>query len=89
MQEAALGLVPDLTGTLPLVDAVGYARALEICVSARTIAADEALRLGLVLDVVEPEALDARVEELVASLTAPMAGAARETKALLLDAGER
>ena len=34
MKESALGLVPDLTGTKPLVESVGYARALEICVTA-------------------------------------------------------
>lgn len=33
MKEPALGLVPDLAGTKPLVEAVGYARALEICAS--------------------------------------------------------
>ena len=31
MRETSLGLVPDLTGTHPLVALVGYARALEIC----------------------------------------------------------
>ena len=31
MRETSLGLVPDLTGTHPLVRLVGYARALEIC----------------------------------------------------------
>ena len=30
MKESALGLVPDLTGTKPLVEAVGYQRALEL-----------------------------------------------------------
>ena len=29
MRETSLGLVPDLGGTQPLVDVVGYARALE------------------------------------------------------------
>ena len=40
MKESALGLVPDLTGTKPLVESVGYARALEICVTARMVGAD-------------------------------------------------
>ena len=31
MKEPALGLVPDLTGTKPLVDIVGLPRALELC----------------------------------------------------------
>ena len=44
MKESALGLVPDLTGTKPLVDSVGYARALEICATARMVGAAEAVR---------------------------------------------
>ncbi|MFB9312125.1 enoyl-CoA hydratase/isomerase family protein [Nocardioides plantarum] len=86
MKEAALGLVPDLTGTRPLVDAVGYSRALEICASARTVSAEEAVRIGIALDSVPADRLDSRLAELVASLTAPMVGAVRETKALVLGA---
>ncbi len=47
MKESALGLVPDLTGTQPLVAAVGYARALEICATARYVSAEEAMAIGL------------------------------------------
>jgi enoyl-CoA hydratase/carnithine racemase len=57
MAETSLGLVPDLTGTLPLVRAVGYARAAEICLTGRRVAAEEALRIGLVNSVVGLEAL--------------------------------
>jgi enoyl-CoA hydratase/carnithine racemase len=35
LPEATLGLVPDLTGTSNLVELVGYARALEICLTGR------------------------------------------------------
>ena len=59
MKESALGLVPDLTGTKPLVDSVGYARALEICATARTVAADEAVAIGLALTAVPVADLDA------------------------------
>src|SRR5437899_10200004 len=52
MAEPSLGLVPDLTGTLPLVRAVGYARAVDICLTGRRVPADEALRIGLVNSVV-------------------------------------
>lgn len=86
MKEAALGLVPDLTGTKPLVEAVGYARALEICTTARNVPADEAVRIGIALDAVPADQLDIRLADLVGSLTAPMAGAVRETKALVLGA---
>ncbi len=88
MKEAALGLVPDLTGTKPLVACVGYARALEICVTARTVGAEEAVAIGLATTAVPVAELDATVADLVAALTAPMPGAARETTALLQSAGE-
>jgi enoyl-CoA hydratase/carnithine racemase len=89
MKESTLGLVPDLTGTKPLVDCVGYARALEICVTARTVGADEAVAIGLATLAVPADQLDATVADLVGALTAPMAGAVTETKQLLLAAGGR
>jgi enoyl-CoA hydratase/carnithine racemase len=88
MKESALGLVPDLTGTKPLVACVGYARALEICVTARTVGAEEAVAIGLATTAVPVAELDTTVADLVAALTAPMPGAARETTALLQSAAE-
>lgn len=89
MKESALGLVPDLTGTKPLVESVGYARALEICVTARMVGATEAVDIGLATAAVPAADLDATVSDLVGALTAPMAGAVRETKALLIAASTR
>jgi enoyl-CoA hydratase/carnithine racemase len=89
MKETALGLVPDLTGTQPLVDAVGYARALEICATARNVSADEAMAIGLANVVVSRAELDGTVNDLLAALTAALPGAVRETKALLRDAAGR
>lgn len=86
MKESALGLVPDLTGTKPLVESVGYARALEICATARMVGAEEAVAIGLANVVVAADQLDATVADLAAALVAPMAGAVRETKQLLLSA---
>ncbi|WP_017596110.1 enoyl-CoA hydratase/isomerase family protein [Nocardiopsis potens] len=83
MKEPALGLVPDLAGTKPLVDAVGLSRALEICLTARTVAADEAARLGLAELVVPGAELDAAVADLVAALQAVPRDAAAATKELL------
>ncbi len=88
MAEPSLGLVPDLTGTLPLVRAVGYSRAVDICLTGRRVAADEALRIGLVNSVVEPADLDSAVDDLVARLLKPAAGATRETLALLASAAD-
>lgn len=89
MRETSLGLVPDLTGTGPLVRAVGYARALEICVTGRWVGAREAVDIGLAQLVVPRPELDAAIDDLVAALTTPDAGAVRETKQLLQGAGDR
>jgi enoyl-CoA hydratase/carnithine racemase len=86
MKEPALGLVPDLTGTKPLVDLVGVSRAIEICLTARMVSADEALQLRLAELVVPRPDLDAAVSDLVAALQSVDADAARATKALLAQA---
>jgi enoyl-CoA hydratase/carnithine racemase len=88
MKEPALGLVPDLTGTKPLVEIVGFSRALEICATARTILADEARELGLVTAVVPASELAATTADLTEAILANAAGAVRETKALLRGAAE-
>jgi enoyl-CoA hydratase/carnithine racemase len=86
MKEPALGLVPDLTGTKPLVEAVGYERALELCATTRMVGAQEAVAIGLALAVVPNDELDAKVAELTTALTANVVGAVRETKRLLQSA---
>lgn len=86
MREPAMGLVPDLGGTKPLVDAVGYARAAEICLTGRWVEAAEARQLGLAEIVVAARDLDATVRDLAAALLATPAHAAAETKALLANA---
>ncbi len=88
MAEPSLGLVPDLTGTHTLVRAVGYPKAVEICLTGRRIPAEEALRIGLVNSVVAPDQLAAATDQLVAALLSPAAGATRETLALLLSAAD-
>jgi enoyl-CoA hydratase/carnithine racemase len=89
MAEVSLGLVPDLTGTKRLVDLVGYARALEICLTGRRIGASEADRLGLCTSVVPRDDLDRAVDELVAQILAAHRDAVIEIKALLVAAGDR
>jgi enoyl-CoA hydratase/carnithine racemase len=86
MREPMLGLVPDLTGTKPLVATVGYSRALELCVTGRPVRADEARELGLATVVVAREELERTTDDLVAALVEPMRGAVSETKALLQSA---
>ncbi len=89
MMEPALGLVPDLAGTKPLVSAVGYARALEICATARFVTAAEAATIGLVTLVVPREELDVSVADLVAAVLANPVEAVSGTKALLQQASSR
>lgn len=86
MKEPALGLVPDLTGTQPLVGIVGYSRALEMCATARQIGAEEALERGIATVVVPVDELDDCTADLTAALLANPAGAVRGTKSLLLQA---
>lgn len=89
MRETSLGLVPDLTGTGPLVQLVGYARALEMCVTGRSVHAEEAGRTGLANLVVPAADLDAATADLAAALLAAPRDAVIETKALLRDAARR
>ncbi|MBH5334229.1 enoyl-CoA hydratase/isomerase family protein [Streptomyces pactum] len=89
MRETSLGLVPDLTGTHPLVTLVGYARALEICVTGRFVHAEEAERTGLANLVVPAAELDAAVRDLTAAVLASPRDAVIETKALLRGAQDR
>jgi enoyl-CoA hydratase/carnithine racemase len=86
MAESRYGLVPDLGGTAPLVAAVGYSRALELCLTARSVGAQEALALGLATIVVPAAQLSGAVADLVAALLTPARDTAVETKALLLGA---
>ena len=70
MGEIRLGLVPDLGGTGRLADLVGTARALEICLTGRTIRAAEAHDLGLTTLAVPRDELEETVADLVAAVLA-------------------
>jgi enoyl-CoA hydratase/carnithine racemase len=89
MAEPTLGLVPDLGGTKRLVDAVGYSRAVEMCLTGRRVGAAEADRIGLATLVVPRAELDGAVTDLVAGLLSTNRDASVETKALLAGASGR
>lgn len=55
--EVGLGIIPGFSGTQRLPRLVGPAKAKELVYTGEVIRADEALRIGLVNTVVEPEAL--------------------------------
>ena len=89
MAEVTLGLVPDLGGTKRLTELTGPSRALEICLTGRRIAADEAERIGLATAVVPRADLDAAVRDLAAAVLAGDRGAVAEIKALVSGATSR
>ena len=68
--EVNLGLIPGFAGTQRLPRLVGTANALFLLMSAEMIGAEEALRIGLVQKVTEPEELlneALRIAKLIAS----------------------
>jgi enoyl-CoA hydratase/carnithine racemase len=89
MRETSLGLVPDLGGTGPLVELVGSARALEICLTGRWVDAEEAERIGLAAVVVPGDQLDDAARDLAAAVLAAPRAAVIETKALVAAAARR
>ena len=58
------GLLPDEGGQYLLVQLLGVARTMEFLMKKRIVQADEALALGLVNDVVEPDELEAATMDL-------------------------
>jgi enoyl-CoA hydratase/carnithine racemase len=81
MRETSYGLVPDLGGTQPLVRAVGYSRAVDICATGRTVTAEEGLSLGFVTRVVAD--LQTGVEEVVVAVGSAPRGAIADLLPLL------
>lgn len=69
LTEVRLGLIPAVISPY-VINAMGLRQARRYCVSAEPLDAREALRVGLVHEVVADEALDQRVSECVASLLA-------------------
>ncbi len=75
--EVKLGLIPGYGGTQRLPRLVGRGRALELLLSGRNVAADEAERIGLVNLVCGPGELEAAVEDFLKPIlrNGPQAGA--------------
>lgn len=67
MSFLKVGLVPDMAAFYTLPRIVGVQRAKELMLSTRDVGAEEALRLGLVMELHPPEQLMARAQALAAS----------------------
>ena len=75
LPETRLGIIPDVGGTVRLVNLVGQARAKDLIMTGRNIEAGQALDWGLVDRVFERSELEKGIEQLVAELraSAPLA----------------
>lgn len=88
LSEAKLGLMPATIAPY-VVRALGEQAARRYFVTAERFGAAEAKALGLVHEVVAADALDAKVDELVAAITANSPAAARACKRLVKDVAGR
>jgi enoyl-CoA hydratase/carnithine racemase len=70
LPEVKFGIIPDVGGSTRLPAVVGLGRAKELIMTARTIDAAEAERIGLVNRVVAPEQLEQATQALVDELLA-------------------
>jgi methylglutaconyl-CoA hydratase len=82
--EVRIGFVPAIVSTF-LLRQVGEKQARDLLLTGRLFDAEEAVRLGLISEIVAPEKLMERARELAALLMANSAASLRATKKLLTD----
>jgi enoyl-CoA hydratase len=70
LPETKLGVIPAYGGTQRLARITGSGRALEMMLAGATVTAEEALRVGLVNAVVEPQQLSEEAEALARQIVA-------------------
>lgn len=86
LTETKLGVIPATIAPY-IIARMGEARARRVFMSSRTFEAEEAVALGVLAQVVEPEALDAAVEVEVAAYLKCAPGAVADAKALARSLG--
>jgi enoyl-CoA hydratase len=81
--EVTLGVTPGIGGTQRLTRLVGKAKAMDMCLTGRTMDANEAERSGLVSRVVEPQSLLREARAVAATIAAmPRAAAVMVTESI-------
>jgi len=83
--ELGLGIIPAFGGTQRLIRTVGYARASELILRRTIITGEEALGIGLVSQVAEPDQLLDRAKEWARDLASLSPAAVRLELELLLN----
>jgi len=86
--EVNLGLMPGAGGTQRLTRLVGKAVAMKLMLSGEIISAREALRIGLISEVVQPEVCLDRSLALAATIASKAGTATRAIKAAILNSYE-
>lgn len=86
LPEVKLGVIPGFGGTQRLARLVGKGRALELCITGRTITAEEALQWGLISEIAEPCHLLSRANALMSQILA-MAPLAVKSVMTVIDTG--
>lgn len=84
--EVKLGIIPGYGGTQRLARLVGKGRALDLCLTGRSINANTALAWGLVSEVVAPEQLLERAKQILVNILS-MAPLAVNSVMQVIDAG--
>ncbi len=82
--EVRIGFVPAIVSTF-LLRQVGEKQARDLLLTGRIFGSEEAQRMGLINEIVAPENLLARAQELAAILIANSSASLRATKQLLTD----
>lgn len=81
-----LGLISGIGGAWFLTRAVGLAKAMEMTLTSEFHSAEQALQMGLINHAVDPQALDAKVDELAGKITSAPPKALRLAKRLVRQA---
>ncbi len=79
-----LGLVPDWGASFWLPRLIGAGRALEMVLTGRLVDAEEALRLGLITEIVDDENYDGAIQERAARIGAASAAVAHAKRLVRL-----